>query len=374
MLPALSGHAGSVQSVAFKPDGRQVLTTSQDDTVRLWTGTARDGYQPDAVLRGHTHLGGAAFTADGGSVLSYGGGTLHVWQAWPQPERGVIGSHGGWVAGAAYSPDGQRLVTYARGGTALLWSSSGGPALQLAGHRSDVIAAGFSADNTRVVAVSPGWQRAPMERQGRQPLARHADGARQLFRSQRPGPGRSTLADEQRPGQRRALGCRQRTAIDERGDRPGRHHRGSQERRRLGGVQRGRPTTGHRARQCHADGATRQLPAVERTVRQGAGRGRRRAVVRPRGFGRRSAHGRGPAGATFAAAVGRGPRERQGVHRARQSGRLGALRRGRRSRPGPRPAVLEGTVRLRQSRRVVHAGQRGASWRRRAPLPGFTPA
>ena len=182
-LPVLGGHASSVQSVGFSPDGRQALTASQNGDVRLWSGTPRDGIQSAAVLAGHAHLGGAAFTADGATVLSFGGQTLRAWQTQPQPERGVIGAHGGWVAGVAYSPDGQRLLSYARDGTASLWSSAGGPALgqlvgqlvgHLVGHRSAVVAAGFSADNTRVVTVS-------------------LDGSARLWRAQDGSPHAGTL-------------------------------------------------------------------------------------------------------------------------------------------------------------------------------------
>jgi WD40 repeat protein len=48
----LSGHTGAISSVAFSPDGSQIISGSWDDTVRIWdtsTGTLQDGLHGEEI-------------------------------------------------------------------------------------------------------------------------------------------------------------------------------------------------------------------------------------------------------------------------------------------------------------------------------------
>jgi len=58
----LSAHATDVQSVAFSPDGKYVLTGSADQTARLWD--AQTGAYP-APFSGHIGTLGGGFSPDG---------------------------------------------------------------------------------------------------------------------------------------------------------------------------------------------------------------------------------------------------------------------------------------------------------------------
>ena len=63
----LIGHTNKVTDVQFSPDGRTVVTTSGDTTVRLWN--AADGTTL-AVLRGHSAPYGGGVQFQGNAILS----------------------------------------------------------------------------------------------------------------------------------------------------------------------------------------------------------------------------------------------------------------------------------------------------------------
>ena len=67
-LHILTGHTDSINSVAFSPDGKTVVTGSRDKTACLWNATTGEQLQ---VLRGHTNcINSVAFSPDGKTVLT----------------------------------------------------------------------------------------------------------------------------------------------------------------------------------------------------------------------------------------------------------------------------------------------------------------
>jgi WD40 repeat protein len=124
----LHGHSKAISAIRFTSDGRQLLTGSDDRTVRLWDleqGTSR-------VLKGHTdEVWLISLSPDGQRAVSTGkDGTLRVWEL-PTGGSRVFQGHEKPVVGVAFLPDGHRLVSAGRDGTLRIWDLTSGKATRV---------------------------------------------------------------------------------------------------------------------------------------------------------------------------------------------------------------------------------------------------
>ena len=65
----LQGHTDLVNSVAFSPDGRHIVSGSLDQTIQVWD--AQTGGQVGNPFQGHTEsVNSVAFSPDGRHIVS----------------------------------------------------------------------------------------------------------------------------------------------------------------------------------------------------------------------------------------------------------------------------------------------------------------
>ncbi|HEU4559383.1 MAG TPA: WD40 repeat domain-containing protein [Longimicrobium sp.] len=116
--------------------------------------------EPYAVLAGHTRpASSAAFSPDGQWIVTASDdNTARIWRADGTGEPTVLRGHTAAVLSAAFSPDGQRVVTASADSTARVWriDSVGGVrvAAVLRGHRNAVTSASFSPDGEQILTSS----------------------------------------------------------------------------------------------------------------------------------------------------------------------------------------------------------------------------
>jgi WD40 repeat protein len=155
----LRGHRADLWSCTFSPDGRLLVTTSDDATARVWdvaSGSER------AVLRGHKGadwrgaVRSCAFSPEGSVLATAGGdGTARLWDAASGGERSVLRGHRDFLTRCAFSRDGSVLATSSFDGTARLWdAASGSERAVLRGHEGPLWWCAFSPDGSLLATAS----------------------------------------------------------------------------------------------------------------------------------------------------------------------------------------------------------------------------
>ena len=152
MLPV--GHTDGVKTAMFSPDGKKIVTASDDNTAKVWdaaTGVLLED------LKGHTsYVKAASFSPDSRKIVTASvDKTAKIWDAATGVLLADLKGHTDWVSAASFSPDGKKIVTTSFDKTAKIWDAATGVLLaDLKGHTSYVNAASFSPDGKKIVTAS----------------------------------------------------------------------------------------------------------------------------------------------------------------------------------------------------------------------------
>jgi WD40 repeat protein len=148
-------HTRAIFSLAYSPDGRLLVSGSDDNESRLWD--AATGKPLGGPRRGHTDsVRSLAFSADGNWIVTGGDDSaVMLWATGSEKPLLQFGtSRRADAVALAYSPDGKVVVTGEGSGTIQFWSAATGEVVgePIAGHRGSVNAVAFSPDG-RVLAT-----------------------------------------------------------------------------------------------------------------------------------------------------------------------------------------------------------------------------
>ncbi|MCY2991788.1 MAG: WD40 repeat domain-containing protein, partial [Planctomycetota bacterium] len=151
------GHTGIVESVAFSPDGHQILSGSGDKMIRLWdVETGKEVRQ----FEGNTQpVYSVALSPDGRQALSAGSDAanrdfaIRLWEVDTGKEIRRFTGHTDRVWRAAFSPDGSQVISCSDDRTIRLWDVKTGAELrQFTGHENGVRCVAVAPDGRRILS------------------------------------------------------------------------------------------------------------------------------------------------------------------------------------------------------------------------------
>ena len=153
LLRTLTGPRAWITTVAVTPDGRQVVSASSDQTLKVWNLTTGS---EEVTLQGHTDwITAVAVTPDGQRAVSASDDqTLKVWNLTTGAEELTLQGHTAWITAVAVTPDGQRAVSASDDQTLKVWNlTTGAEEATLRGY-TGLLSAVAGRQMQRVVSAS----------------------------------------------------------------------------------------------------------------------------------------------------------------------------------------------------------------------------
>ena len=148
----LRGHQKGLTAIAFNPDGRQLVTATEDGSVWLWE--SEHGLKEDVLSQSGSPVTALSFSHDGRSVLvAYGDGSVEICDL-AKKIKAKLGGHAKSITSAVFSRDDSLIVTASEDGTARLWRAASGELLRiLSGHKGTINEARFNANGDKVLTA-----------------------------------------------------------------------------------------------------------------------------------------------------------------------------------------------------------------------------
>lgn len=152
-----NGHTDEVSSMAFAPDGQNVLSASYAEMI-LWSIDTGEVLQRYKGLEGEGWIYGISFAPDGQSALSATYDNVTKWKygkdgVFERTEHGIPSDSSD--DSIAFSPNGQTAISGTADSAIILWNVTSGELLhRFEGHSGPVTSVAFSPDGQMAISAS----------------------------------------------------------------------------------------------------------------------------------------------------------------------------------------------------------------------------
>ncbi len=146
-------HSSRINSIAFSPNGKYIISGSMDKTIKLWDLVSGKEIK---TFTGHTDwIKSIAFSPDGTKIISGScDETIKLWDVISGKEIKTFSGHTSQVYSVAFSPDGTKIISGSSDETIKLWDVITGKEIKNFNDNKTVYSVAFSPDGTKIISGS----------------------------------------------------------------------------------------------------------------------------------------------------------------------------------------------------------------------------